>query len=187
LYQATSKVAIFPEVPNVLGFKDAENVAPDYEYEATLETQVAILRSDALALKVIEGMRLYQDPRFTTVKQGAPESPMGEPSMQPDPVQVAGLLGAFRGGLNVQPVPSTRLIQVSYTHSDPRFATEITNALVKTFIEENFSDPEMFMKTSPDGRAGSGLLDKLREKEADLENPACTGNHPVWFGLPQGD
>jgi hypothetical protein len=92
-------------------------------------TQVAILRSDALALKVIEGMRLYQDPRFTTVKQGAPESPMGEPSMQPDPVQAAGLLGAFRGGLSVQPVPSTRLIQVSYTHSDPRFATEITNAL----------------------------------------------------------
>jgi uncharacterized protein involved in exopolysaccharide biosynthesis len=138
LYQATSKVAIFPEVPNVLGFKDAENVPPDYEYEATLETQVAILRSDALALKVIEGMRLYQDPRFTTVKQSSPESAMGEPSMQPDPVQAAGLLGAFRGGLNVQPVPSTRLIQVSYTHSDPRFATEITNALVKTFIEENF-------------------------------------------------
>ena len=72
LYQATSKVAIFPEVPNVLGFKDAENIAPDYEYEATLETQVAILRSDALALKVIEGMRLYQDPRFTAVKQSSP-------------------------------------------------------------------------------------------------------------------
>src|ERR1700747_366459 len=42
LYQAASKVAIFPEVPHVLGFKDAENVPPDYEYEATLETQVAI-------------------------------------------------------------------------------------------------------------------------------------------------
>ena len=266
LYQATSKVAIFPEVPNVLGFKDAENIAPDYEYEATLETQVAILRSDALALKVIEGMRLYQDPRFTTVKQGAPESPMGEPSMQPDPVQAAGLLGAFRGGLSVQPVPSTRLIQVSYTHSDPRFATEITNALVKTFIEENFrtkynsasqtsewlgkeladlqlkvqtseeklvryqkdhgilgvdekqnivteklgelnkelteaetdriqkeadyklamnGDPEMFMKTSPDGRGGSGLLDKLREKEADLETQYAMATTQFGSGYPR--
>ena len=88
LYQATSKVAIFPENPNVLGFKDLENSSPDYEYEATLETQVAILRSDALALKVIEAMRLYQDPRFTTVKQ----NPTGDPqcrysSMQPDPSQ----------------------------------------------------------------------------------------------------
>jgi len=54
--------AIFPENPNVLGFKDMENSSPDYEYESRpLETQVAILRSDALALKVIEAMRLYQD------------------------------------------------------------------------------------------------------------------------------
>jgi polysaccharide biosynthesis transport protein len=138
LYQATSKVAIFPENPNVLGFKDMENSSPDYEYEATLETQVAILRSDALALKVIEAMRLYQDPRFTTVKQVLPDSSMLGSSMQPDPAQAAGLLGAFHGGLIVQLVPSSRLIQVSYIHSDPQFATEITNTLVKTFIEENF-------------------------------------------------
>ena len=58
--------------------------------------------------------------------------------MQPDPAQAAGLLGAFRGGLIVQLVPSSRLIQVSYIHPDPQFATEITNTLVKTFIEENF-------------------------------------------------
>src|SRR6267143_6791956 len=39
LYQATSKVAIFPETPNVLGFKDAGNSSPDFDYESTLETQ----------------------------------------------------------------------------------------------------------------------------------------------------
>src|ERR1700756_3151454 len=83
LYQATSKVAIFPEVPNVLGFKDAENSAyPGGDYEAPLETQVALLRSDALAIKVIEAMRLYQTPQFTTVKQpDFPPSAMGDSSM----------------------------------------------------------------------------------------------------------
>ena len=65
LYQATSKVAIFPENPNVLGFKDAENSSPDFDYESTLETQAAILRSDALAMKVIEAMHLDQNPKFT--------------------------------------------------------------------------------------------------------------------------
>src|SRR3984893_17236675 len=138
LYEATSKVAIFPENPNVLGFKDMENSSPDYEYEATLETQAAILRSDALALKVIEAMRLYQDPRFTAVTQAVPESPLQASNMQPDPAQAASLLGAFRSGLTVHLIPTSRLIQVSYTHHDPRFATEITNTLVKTFIEENF-------------------------------------------------
>ena len=140
LYQATSKVAIFPEVPNVLGFKNADSVSfPDEEFEATLETQVAILRSDALAIKVIEAMRLYQNPQFTNVKQpNSPPSSMGDSSMPPDPTQAAALLGAFHGGLSIQLVPGTRLIQVSYTHHDPRFATEVTNTLVKTFIEENF-------------------------------------------------
>ena len=138
LYQATSKVAIFPENPNALGFKDMENSSPDYEYEATLETQVAILRSDALAIKVIEAMRLYQDPRFTTVRPVSSESSTPLSGMQPDPVQAAGLLGGFHGGLTVQLVPSSRLIQVSYTHPNPQFATEIANTLVKTFIEENF-------------------------------------------------
>ena len=264
LYQATSRVAIFPENPNVLGFKDMENSAPDYEYEATLETQVAILRSDALALKVIEAMRLYQDPRFTAVKDVSPDSSMLGSSMQPDPAQAAGLLGAFRGGLSVQLVPSSRLIQVSYTHPDPRFATEITNTLVKTFIEENFrtkydsvtqtsewlsreladlqlkvqtaeeklvryqkdhsilgvdekqnivtakldelnreltaaqtdriekeadyklamaADPASFTKATPDGKGG--LLDKLREKEAELETQYAQATTQFGSGYPK--
>src|SRR5580658_2285850 len=140
LYQATSKVAIFPENPNVLGFKDAETSTPDFDYEATLETQAAILRSDALAMKVIEAMHLDQDPSLTgaTRPQAPAEESIRVSSMQPDPTRAAGLLGAFRGGLSVQLIPTSRLVQISYTHTDPRLATEIVNGLVKTFIEENF-------------------------------------------------
>jgi len=138
LYQATSTIAIFPENPNVLGFKDNENSFPDFEYEATLETQAAILRSDALAMKVIEAMHLDQDPTFTGATRSQAEDSIRVSSMQPDPAKAAGLLGAFRGGLRVQMIPNSRLVQISYTHPDPRLATEIVNGLVKTFIEENF-------------------------------------------------
>jgi succinoglycan biosynthesis transport protein ExoP len=266
LYQATSKVAIFPENPNALGFKDMENSSPDYEFEATLETQVAILRSDALALKVIEAMHLYRDRRFTTVTDVLPDSSMLGSSMQPDPAQAAGLLGAFRGGLMVQLVPNSRLLQVSYTHPDPEFATEITNTLVKTFIEENFrtkynsvtqtsewlsreladlqlkvqtaeeklvryqkdhsilgvdekqnivtakldelnkeltaaqtdriekeadyklsmaADPASFTKVTPESRDVSGLLDKLREKEADLDTQYAQATTQFGSGYPK--
>ena len=74
LYQATSKVAIFPENPNVLGFKDMEDSPVDYQYDAALETQVAILRSDALAIKVIEAIHLDRDARFTGVGQLPPST-----------------------------------------------------------------------------------------------------------------
>src|SRR2546429_6505773 len=58
--------------------------------------------------------------------------------MEPDPGITAALLGALRRGLSVQLIRSSRLIQVSYTHPDPRLSTEIVNTLVRTFIEENF-------------------------------------------------
>jgi uncharacterized protein involved in exopolysaccharide biosynthesis len=50
--------------------------------------------------------------------------------------KAAGFLSAFRGGLNVQSVPSSRLIQVSYTHPDLRLAADVVNMLVKIFIED---------------------------------------------------
>ena len=92
LYEATSKVAIFPETPNVLGFKDGGNSAPDYDYESTLETQAAILRSDALAMKVIEGMHLDENPKFTQSATGPRHGDaLQVSSMQPDPAVAAGL------------------------------------------------------------------------------------------------
>jgi len=138
LYQATSKVAIFPENPNALGFKGLEDSAPDYQYDVTLETQAAILRSDALAMKVIEAARLDQNPKFATPSGLQAEDPLRVSSMQPDPARAAALLGAFRVGLSVRLVPNSRLVEISYTHPDPRLATEIVNALVRTFTEENF-------------------------------------------------
>ena len=138
LYQATSKVAIFPENPNVLGFKDLENGSPDYDYEVTLETQAAILRSDALAMKVIEAMHLDQNPKFTAATRQQAGDSLQVSSMQPDPATATALLGRFRGGLSVQLIPNSRLIQISYTDPDPRLAPEVVNALVRTFTEENF-------------------------------------------------
>ena len=85
LYQATSKVAIFPENPNVLGFKGAEGNSPDFDYEVSLETQAAILRSDALAMKVIEAMRLDESPGFGVATRSRSEDSIRVSSMQPDP------------------------------------------------------------------------------------------------------
>jgi capsular exopolysaccharide synthesis family protein len=141
LYQATSEVAVFSQNPNILGFKDFEDGNPvsDYDNEANLETQAAILRSDALAAEVITAMHLDQDARFTGIKASAPSSDVIPTSgIEPDPAKAAGLLGAFDAGLSVQVIPNSHLIQVSYTHSDPQLAAEIANSLVRTFIAENF-------------------------------------------------
>ena len=141
LYQAESRIAIYPENSNVLGLKDLENGAAsaDWDYNVALETQLSILRSDELALKVIDTLHLESNPRFmgsAAVAQNA--SHEIRPDLGPDPQQLANMLGVFRGGLTVQVVPRTRVIEISYMHPDPRVAAEVSNTLVKTFIEENF-------------------------------------------------
>lgn len=138
LYQATSKVAIFPETPNVLGFKNFEDTSTDYQYDVALETQAAILRSDALAMQVIQAMRLDENPKFTSMPRHRSGDPVEDASLQPDAGASAALLGRFHGGLGVNLIPNSRLVQISYTDPDPRLATEIVNTLVRTFTEQNF-------------------------------------------------
>src|ERR1039458_386467 len=86
LYQATSKIAIFPETPNALGLKGVEDSSADYQPDVALETQAAILRSDVLAMKVIEAVHLD---RGAQARSSIPVS-----SMHPDSAKVAGLWGA---------------------------------------------------------------------------------------------
>ncbi|HEY6770715.1 MAG TPA: polysaccharide biosynthesis tyrosine autokinase [Candidatus Sulfotelmatobacter sp.] len=138
LYQATSKVAIFPETPNIMGFKGGEDALPDFQYDVTLETQAAILRSDALAMKVIDALHLDQNSDFVGPTQLEVIDSNRASITDSDQSRISGLLGAFHGGLSVELIPNSRLLQISYTHPNPLLATEIVNTLVKTFVEENF-------------------------------------------------
>jgi len=139
LYQATSKIAVSPENPDILGFRNVGDEANSYDFDEDLETEAAILRSDALASKVISDIRLDRDSRFSGSKPPLnSDDVIFTSNLESDPSKIAGMLGAFRGGLTVQVIPGSRLIQVSYTHPDARLSAEIANALVKAFIEENF-------------------------------------------------
>src|SRR5438309_6149694 len=138
LYQASSKVAIFPETPNVLGFKNFDENSTDYQYDVALETQAAILRSDALAMQVIQVMRLDENPKFTSSPRHRTVDLAEDGTLQLDSENSTPLLGRFHGGLGIQLIPNSRLVQISYTDPDPRLATEIVNTLVRTFTEENF-------------------------------------------------
>lgn len=142
LYQAVSRIAVYQENSNVLGLKDLENGTGggDWDYNVALETQLSILRSDELALKVIDTLNLESNPHFVgsdAVVQNSSRE-IGSTNLGPDPRRMATMLGLFRGGLTVQVVPRTRVIEISYMHRDPQLGAEITNTLVKTFIEENF-------------------------------------------------
>lgn len=137
MYRASSRIAIFPENPNILGFKDSENTWSETDNELALQTQASILQSNSLALKVISAMHLDRDPRFngSQAKDTRGQQPGTDPVSNEAPT--AAVLSRFQAGLKVELVPGTRIVEVSYTHRDPHLAATIVNALDNTFIEEN--------------------------------------------------
>jgi len=141
LYQADSRIAVYPENSNILGLKDMESASSnaEWDYSIGLETQLSILRSDELALKVIDTLHLDSNPafmRWNGSKDFTEKIPRAD--LTPDPKRLATILSVFHRGLNLQVVPRTRVIEISYIHHDPQLAAEIANTIVKTFIEENF-------------------------------------------------
>jgi capsular exopolysaccharide synthesis family protein len=150
VYDAMGGIAVNRENSLNLGFKDSDagtNVE-DYDYNVALETQVRILRSDAIAFQVIKNLKLDRNPEFG----GSAAKPRTEPplnSLQVDAPFESSLLDRFRGGINLSVVPRTRIVEIRYSHPDPRLAAQIVNMMINTFIEQNFKTKfESSMQTS---------------------------------------
>jgi polysaccharide biosynthesis transport protein len=150
VYDATGRIEVNRENSPNLGFKDSDQGSiGDYEeYSVALETQVRILQSDAIAFQVIKKLKLNNNPAFA----GAAAKPRTEPplsSLQVDAPFESSLLDRFRGGLKLSVVPRTRIVEIHYSHPDPRLAAQIVNALINTYIEQNFKTKfESTMQTS---------------------------------------
>lgn len=150
IYDAVGRIALNRESADALPFKDNAPNPTDEDYTIAMETQVRILHSDNLAMRVIRKLGLDNNPSFTgVVKAPAPagELPTNSPSI--DTREETKLIDTFRGGLKVATVNNTRLIEIHYLNSNPRLAADIVNGIVSSYIEQNYQTKfESAMQTS---------------------------------------
>ena len=88
---------------------------------------------------MIKNLKLNNNPAFA----GAAAKPRTEPplnSLQVDAPFESSLLDRFRRGLKLSVVPRTRIVEIHYSHPDPRLAAQIVNMLINTYIEAKFQD-----------------------------------------------
>jgi succinoglycan biosynthesis transport protein ExoP len=162
IYDAGTRIAIYPENSEYMGFKQVVGTSnsEDWDYTVELDTQIGVLKSDALAAQVIDRLSLDHDPRFTGT---ATPTQTASAVLSPAPTdnrRYSGLIRKLQHGLMVTKVPHTRLIEIRYANSDPRLAAEIANAMASSFIEYNF-------KTKYD--ATSQASEWLSRQLADLQ------------------
>ena len=191
-YQATALIEIGKDM-TTLG-RPGSIYGDDYDpfYMVNIKTKMLMVKSHSMLEDVVREKRLDENPKFyraggkKTVWQAlkdiggkfglkndraeetlAPaEIPTGsvEDAEEERKKRIEGCIGILEGGLGVEPVKETRALRISFTHSDPKIAAEITNAVATTFLERNFEN-----KTEKFRGAAKWLDESTRKLKAKVE------------------
>lgn len=190
LYEAASVVQIDPRKKTIANLEDV--VSELKADAATIESEVEIIRSRAIALKVIDLLDLRNDPELTTptgfnavldaigllpAVQTHPEQARqpsssatrdgliqnGRPGSNP-PTKDA-LVVAFVDRMKVQRVRSTLLISISFRATDPVKAATIANAVAEVYLNEQLESKKRLT-----GFATDALEHKLTEMRQKVMN-----------------
>ncbi len=97
-----------------------------------LETEVAILQSDSLLLKVAKELKLEDNPAFLGPKATVTHVDPNDPAVQD------WMIGYLRGGLSIGRVPKTQLISIGFTSLSPELSARVVNTLINDYIERSF-------------------------------------------------
>ncbi len=131
IYQAATTLEIAPKASQPLD-KDFGNPvgAPSYwDTREYYETQYKILLSDHMLGLVVHDLSLRSDPAY-----GGPATSAGP---LPEERIVADRL---RGQITVDPVRSTRLVQLRVEDTNPERAQRIANAMATEFVDQNLQN-----------------------------------------------
>ncbi len=150
-YQATVRLQIDPTEPNILPFKRTD--VPEMTYALSqeyLRTQFKVLESRTLARRVINKLKLENNPEFS---QPAKSSMIGKFSKlwipttaetvdteasSNEEAKLNRVVDAFLGNLTASPIRFSRLVDLSFVSRNPRLAADIANALADEYVQLNF-------------------------------------------------
>lgn len=172
-YSSTATIELNKQSGNDLGLADLtggmQGIEGGTEMTADLLTEQAVITSDNTALGVIERLKLYKVPPYaippalkgqTTPLQTEQGLPLDEA-----PLERERILGIFRSRLNVQIVKGTRLLNVTYTDTDPNRSAAIANAVIEVYTDEYTQ-----ARYDATSKASSWLSDQLADLKAKVQD-----------------
>jgi len=160
-YTATSTVEINDQTQTVLGEELEADVNNDtgWNIDMFLNTQLEILRSRALAERVVRRLNLASSESFFA----AMEAPgLTENASEQERTNAA--IGLTRGNLSVDLPRSTRIASLSFTSTDPQVSANVANAYAAEFIQASLQ-----RKFDSSAYARNFVAEQLEETRVRLE------------------
>ena len=161
-YTASSSIQISNSSARVLGSKEdqpGDTEDAGYDTDRFLKTQVDVLQSRGLALRVAQKLNLIGDSRLPRA-QGLSD---GAASTAPD-VQRDTAVALLQNNMGVNLPRDSRIVTISYSSADPSLSAQIANAYASEFIQNNLQQ-----KFDSSSYARDFLAEQLQEAKAKLE------------------
>lgn len=194
MYRATAQIQIERAAQQVVSFGRDVDAGQNYWDDGSgLQTQIELLRSRALAERVVDVMGLDRNQKARDEAQfgqaeggGMDASPEGganaadaglfgrltetwrklnTPAVtNADVLDRDGTVGALMGSVSIEPVRETRLVNIVAHNSNPELAARIANTMAETFIALNLE-----RKVESSVYAKNFLEDQIKVTKAKLE------------------
>jgi uncharacterized protein involved in exopolysaccharide biosynthesis len=160
LYTAVSTVEINEQADTVLGEElESENTSGmSWDIDLFLNTQLEILRSRALAERVVRRLNLAANERFFAAMQNPDLSALSEQE------RTDAAIGMVQGNLTVDLPRSTRVASIAFTSADRQVSADVANAYAAEFIQANLQ-----RKFDSSAYARSFVAEQLDETRVRLE------------------
>ncbi|MBP7798150.1 MAG: polysaccharide biosynthesis tyrosine autokinase [Thermoanaerobaculaceae bacterium] len=126
-------------------------------------TQFRLLQSRGLAERVVRNLRLWEDPYFNPSRAGL--TSQGGGSATADESLVAYLAFAVQGGLEVNPIRNTRLVELGFVARAPEVAARMANAYAEAFIDWGVEN-----RYKSTGRASSFLASQIEALKQEIQD-----------------
>lgn len=131
LYTAQASVQINDQSDRVLSEgEDTGQFNSGYDTDRFLKTQVGVLQSRGLAVRVAQKLKLFGNERFYTAMTVEPPPP-GLPPRQTRELTI----GLLQGGLSVDLPYDSRIASLAFTSGDPAVSAEVANAFAAEMIQ----------------------------------------------------
>jgi capsular exopolysaccharide synthesis family protein len=167
-YRATATLLIEQGKSKVVSIEEVYNqgLTGNREY---FQTQAEILKSDELARKVVEKLKLTTHPDYDPRQQQAGPlsrvvSLFHDSTPQTEDEIVKNVVRKFKRDLSIQLVRNSQLAQITFTAYDKNLAAAVPNALADTFIENDLE-----ARVAMTEKASRWLRDRLGDLKTKVD------------------
>ena len=151
IYKATTSLVLnYKGVDAVTGLTLPAQLMPGY-----MATQIDIITSRNVAIKVVEQLKFTENPAAQKQFQDATN---GKGDIR------AWFADKLLAGLEAKPSRESSVIEISFSGTDPEFAAAVTNAFADAYQQTNIQ-----LKAEPSQKAAEFLAEKTKGLRANLE------------------